>query len=112
MAQAVFENKRPTLISLGKDRREPGVETHKLASGLFVLAALFVRAAVALPFTILAALLTALLAALLAASRLVVLLIAARRLLAAALLTLVTTLLSEILIPIVCHIYSSPSLVS
>jgi hypothetical protein len=75
-----------------------------LTSGLFVLAALFVRAAVALAFTILATLL----AALLAAGRLVVLLISARRLLAATLLTLVAALLSEILIPIVCHIYSSP----
>jgi hypothetical protein len=46
----------------------PVLSQHQLASGLFVLAALFVRAAVALAFTILATLLTALLAALLTAS--------------------------------------------
>jgi hypothetical protein len=64
---------------------------------------------------LLTALLTTLLAALLTAGRLVILLIATWRLLAAALaallalLTLLTRgLLSLILIPLVCHNYSSP----
>jgi hypothetical protein len=98
------ENKRPTMISRERSSWAPVSRQHQLTSGLFVLAALFVRAAVALAFTILATLL----AALLAAGRFVVLLISARRLLAATLLILVAALLSEILIPIVCHIYSSP----
>jgi hypothetical protein len=88
------------------------VDSTTLASGLFVLAALFIRTAIAaLAFTILTALLAALLIGLLTASRLVILLISARCLLAAALLTFFAALLSEILF-IVCHIYSSPGFVS
>jgi hypothetical protein len=80
-----------------------------LTSGLFVLAAFFGRAAISALTTLatLAHVAFMILAALLIASRLVVLLITAWRLLAAALLTLVATLLSEILVFIVCHIYSS-----
>jgi hypothetical protein len=78
------------------------------------LAAFFVRAAFSALTTLatLAHVAFMILAALLIASRLVVLLITAwcllaAALLSAALLSLVATLLSEILVFIVCHIYSS-----
>jgi hypothetical protein len=76
---------------------------------LFVLAALFVRAAV------LAGLATLILAALLlAAGRLIILRVTSRRLLAAALLvtTSVLSLLSLQFISVVWHFYSSPLLSS
>jgi hypothetical protein len=74
-----------------------------LASGLFVLAALFVRAA-----ALLTALAFAILAATGAAGRLVILRIAAWCLMSTALLTFVhAALLSLLLISVVWHFYSS-----
>jgi len=88
---------------LQKIKREPWCGQHHLTSGLFVLAALFVRAAV----TAVTTLMLHILDAFLIASRLIALRIATRRLMSAALLALVT-LRSLNLISIVWHIYSSP----
>jgi hypothetical protein len=82
------------------------VDSTALASGLFVLAAFFVRAAV----TAVTTLMIHILDALLIAGRLIALRITTRRLMSAALLTLVhITLRSLHLISVVWHIYSSSS---
>jgi hypothetical protein len=88
---------------LRKIKREPWCGQHQpLTSGLLVLAAFFVRAAV----TALA--LTAL-ATLLAAGRFVILRVTTRRLLtAAALLTFARATLLALILIIVCHFDSSP----
>jgi hypothetical protein len=94
------------MIFLMKNQREPSVWTAPtLAFGLFVLAALFVRAAVAAVTTLTIHILDTLLAGGLIALR-----IATGGLVGAALLTLVhITLWSLHLISVVWHIYSSPS---
>lgn len=92
-----------------EDQSEPSVWTAPLlTSGLFVLAALFVGAAIAtLALARLAHVAFMILLAALLTGRLVILLIATGSLLTARLIVL-ATLLPEILISIVCHIYSSP----
>jgi len=84
----------------------PGADSTALTSGLSVLAAFFVRAAV----TAVTTLMIHVLDALLIAGRLIALRITTRRFMSAALLTLVhITLLSLHLISVVWHIYSSSS---
>jgi hypothetical protein len=85
---------------LRKIKREPWCGQHQpLTSGLLVLAAFFVRAAVA----------TLALAALLTPGRLFILRVTTRRLLtAAALLTFARATLLALILIIVCHFDSSP----
>jgi hypothetical protein len=89
----------------------PGVDSTTLSSGLFVLAALFVRTAVTTLTGVESALTRAILAAFLiaasSASRTVVLRITSRRLLRSPIMTFV---LSRILF--VCHIHSPLGLVN
>jgi hypothetical protein len=85
-----------------------------LTSGLFVLAAFFVRAAVAASARVEPAPALAILAALVIAvlaGRTIILWTATGGLIRAALLVFMqTSLLSQILFPVVCHFYSSPLL--
>jgi hypothetical protein len=86
---------------LRKIKREPWCGQHQpLTSGLLVLAALFVRPAVAT------------LTALLAAGRFIILRVTTRRLLtAAALLTFTRATLLALILIVVCHFDSSPFVV-